>query len=90
MDKNMPAYRKRGDNVFLTRKSFKIICNSNRSIHAYPSDDYINKIKKHIGAIGKVTHTFLPSYNITVEFNHGSHDAEAFHMKDNWVEGFRD
>lgn len=73
-----------GDKVRITKESWLTIRNGNRSIHAYPSDDYVAKtyIMMIAGMTGIVTHRFPPGYEMTVTFENG----QAFHMKDNWVE----
>jgi microsomal dipeptidase-like Zn-dependent dipeptidase len=75
-----PIKRKVGDKVILSHKAFQNIVNGNRSIHAFPSDSYIEKIRKHIGCIGVVTHTWTIGFDATIDFN-----GESFHMKDHWV-----
>jgi hypothetical protein len=73
-----------GDRVRITKESWLIIRNGNRSIHAYPSDSYVADtyhLMTH-AVVGTVTHRFPPGYEMTVTFDNGV----AFHMKDNWVE----
>lgn len=71
-----------GDKVKLTKKSFEVIENGSKSIHAYPGPSYLEKIKKYVGQTGVVKHRHMPGYEVTVEFK----DGQSFHMKDNWVE----
>ena len=77
----MPQHRKVNDKVTVTEQSFQNIVNGSKSIHAYPCSSFVEKIRKHIGKVGVITHTFLPGYEATVNFN-----GESFHMKDHWIE----
>lgn len=50
-----------------------------------PTDDFINKAMDCKGITGEVTHVFPPGYEVTAQFPVGE-GAQAFHMKDNWIE----
>ena len=77
-----PIHRPVGTPVILSRKSFGVLVNGNKSIKVYPSSDYVAKIEKYIGQPAVVTDDFSPSYERTIRFDDGQH----FHVKDNWVE----
>lgn len=70
--------------VRLTTASFdRAVAHSRSAVHAgYPSQEFLDKLKAYIGTRGKVTHTFPPGYDVTVEF----HDGQCFHMKECWIE----
>lgn len=72
-----------GDSILITKKNWQTVCNSNRSILAYPNDSFVNTVYGLMmnETVGIVTHTFLPSYEITVNFT----NDVALHMKDNWI-----
>ena len=72
-----------GDVVMITAKNLQTIRNSNRSIHAYPSDSFVeiasNLANNHIA--GRVSETFLPGYEVNVTFVNG----QILQMKDHWI-----
>lgn len=87
---NMPTRHEVGDKVLITEANFKIMMNSNRSsvTAGYPSDDYLAKVQKLIGrdctgAVGVVTHTFPPRFDVSVSFG-----EQGFHMQDHWITPF--
>jgi hypothetical protein len=81
LDENVIRFRV-GDTFTVTQKSWQNCDNNARSIKAYPSFDFVAKLKTYIGKEGKVTHAFPPGYTFTGEFE----DGKAFHLQDNWVE----
>ena len=76
-----------GDKVVITPACIERMKSSNRScVHPLsPSDDYINKAMDCAVIVGEVTHVFPPSYEVTAQFPVGE-GAQAFHMKDCWIE----
>lgn len=76
-----------GDKVVITDACIERMKNSNRSCvtAGYPTDSFINKAMDCKGIVGEVTHTFPPGYEVTAQFPVGE-GAQAFHMKDNWIE----
>lgn len=77
----------KGDKITLTQANIETMKSSNRSSAnpGYPSADFIAKAEKFVGCHGEVTHTFEPSYEITVFFNGEGDDIGYFHMKDHWI-----
>ena len=63
--------------------NMKIIESLNRSIRAYPSSSFVNKIRNFENSIWTITHTFEPSYDYTVQFE-DNNDAR-FHVKIHWL-----
>jgi hypothetical protein len=76
-----PTHRPTGTKVVLTRRAFNNAVAGNRSIKAYPSDEFLTRLEKYVGMEGVVTHDFTPSYERTIRFGN-----DHFHMKDHWVE----
>ena len=74
-----------GDQVTITPESLEIMKRGNRSIKALPCDSFVELASKYVGATGFVSHTFGPSYEVTVSFGN-----QNFHMKDNWIEAKND
>lgn len=72
-----------GDKVVITESCLEIMRNAGNSAVTpdCPTRDFMAKARVHKGAVGKVTHTFPPGYEVTAQFNNMS-----FHMKDNWIE----
>jgi hypothetical protein len=78
----MLTYFEVNDKVTLTAKNLERIKSSNRSIICYPSDSYIKKIERFVGYEGVITHTFKPSFEVTVRFNDvGFHARSDFLTK---------
>jgi len=75
-----------GDRVIIDDDCIQKMIDSNRScVHPnYPNNDFIEKCKKFKGLVGKVTHRFLPGYEMTVKFTNLLNE-QSFHMKDCWV-----
>lgn len=73
-----------GDRVRISKESYKNILNANRSIHAYPSDNYVatayGLMKNEV--LGTVTMQFKPGYEVNVEFD----NKQILQVKDNWIE----
>ena len=76
-----------GDKVVITPACIERMKSSSRScVHpGYPSDAAINKAMDCAGIVGEVTHVFPPGYEVTAQFPVGE-GAQAFHMKDCWIE----
>ncbi|OAD82909.1 hypothetical protein ATN89_17660 [Comamonas thiooxydans] len=75
-----------GERITITEEDVRIMGNSNRSsAHpGFPSDDYIKRISRFVGKVGRVTHRFAPGYEMTIEFADGD-ESFFFHAKDSWV-----
>lgn len=78
-----PVDYKVGQRVIISKENWQNIRNNNRSIHAYPDDEFVNRayvlMTNQVG--GTVTHRFPPGYECTVSFDNGVN----LHMKDNWI-----
>lgn len=72
-----------GQRIIITQKNFETVHNSNRSIHAYPSDNYVNIVHGLMAkkVAGTVANRFEPGFEFIVEFDNG----QVLQMKDNWV-----
>lgn len=71
------------DRVVIDKGNWHSIRNSNRSIHAYPDDNYVNiayGLMKH-QIHGTVTEKFPPGYEVNVTFDNGT----ILQVKDNWI-----
>lgn len=86
----IPVRYQVGDSVIITKENIKTMINSNRSCVTpqYPTSEFIDKAIQLVGvdcvgAIGVVTHTFPPGYEVTAKFG-----DQNFHMKDNWITQF--
>lgn len=72
-----------GQRIIITQKNFETIHNSNRSIHAHPSDSYVNIVHSLMNnnVAGTVARRFEPGFEFNVEFDNG----QVLQMKDHWV-----
>jgi len=71
-----------GQKFKLTKSGLRTISDSCRSIHAYPSQNFVDKISDYVGQIGIASHTFPPGFDITLQFS----DGQSFHAKTHWLE----
>lgn len=71
-----------GDKVRITKKTWRNIRDSNRSIKFYPSDSYVEIAKNLIGISGIVERKLSPGFEVNVEFENG----QILQMNDNWIE----
>lgn len=71
------------DRVRISKETWLYILASNRSIHSYPCDSYVNiayrlmKNETH----GTVTMKFPPGYEVNVTFD----DGTILQVKDHWI-----
>ena len=72
-----------GHRVIITKENWQTIRNSNRSIHAYPNDNYVNIVYSLMNnnVAGTVARRFEPGFEFNVEFD----NAQVLQMKDHWV-----
>lgn len=72
-----------GQRVKITKENWQIVHNSNRSIYAYPSDDFVNIVYQLMrdNIAGTVSHRCLPGYEVNVTFDNG----QVLQMKDHWI-----
>lgn len=79
-----PSHHELGKNVVITDDALRNIENSHRSIHAFPNNDYMVKVREihRRRLVGEVTHQWLPGYEVNVKFS----DGQVLQMKDNWLE----
>lgn len=72
-----------GQRIILTKDNWLTIRHSNRSIHAYPDDNYVNIVYQLMtnSVAGTVTKRFTPGYEFNVTFDNG----QVLQMKDHWV-----
>lgn len=76
-----PVHHEIETNVVITAEDMERMHSSNRSCvnPGYPNKAFLDKLS--VGLKGKVTHTFKPGYEVTVQME----DGNSFHMKDNWI-----
>lgn len=72
-----------GDKVVITDACLQRMRDSNHwcKTPGYPSDSFIANAAACKGAVGEVTHTFPPGYEVSAKFG-----GKGFHMKGNWIE----
>ena len=72
-----------GQQVYVSKQNFTNVHNSNRSIHAYPSDRFVAIVRELMesGIAGTVERLFLPGYEVNVKFSNGV----VLQLKDNWI-----
>ena len=70
-----------GDRVLVTVKNLLAIKAASRSIHCYPSANFIRRISNQVGRVGEVVFTHLPSDDVTVRFGN-----ELLTLKPGWIE----
>jgi hypothetical protein len=77
-----------GQQVYVSRQNYQNVHNSNRSIHAYPSDRFVNIVHELMtkGMTGTVQRTFLPGYEVNVQYTNGT----VLQMKDHWITALPD
>ena len=73
-----------GDKVKITKRSWEHIRNSNRSILAYPDDNFCLVAHRLMTkrTRGFVTERFYPGYDVNVLFK----DGTTLQMKSHWIE----
>lgn len=71
-----------GDKVTITNKALRNIINANKSIKAFPSDNFVDICKSLVNVPGKVTKKFPPGYEVNVTFQTGI----TIQLKDHWIE----
>jgi hypothetical protein len=78
-----PIHYNVGERVMITPENLAVIENGNRSIKTHPSDSFVALCRElsAAAAVGTVTHTFRPGYEVTVRFD----DGRAIHSKDSWI-----
>lgn len=72
-----------GQQVIVTKQNWQTVRDSSRSIHAFPSDSFVNTVYGLMKnqTVGTVERLFLPGYEVNVKFN----DDTILQMKDHWV-----
>ena len=80
----MIKYYSIGDKVTLTPQSFRNIVDGNKSIHAFPCDAFVKRLRPHIGETGEVTMLFPPGYSYNCTFPNG----DIFQFQGGWIENF--
>lgn len=72
-----------GQRVYISLENWKNVRNSNRSIHVYPDDRFVNIVyglmKNNTAAT--ITKRFTPGYEFNATFDNG----QILQMKDSWV-----
>ena len=77
-----------GQQVYVSKQNFTNVYNSNRSIHAYPSDSFVAIVRELMesGVAGTVERLFLPGYEVNARFANGV----VLQLKDNWITALPD
>jgi hypothetical protein len=73
-----------GDRAKITKRSWEFIRNGNRSILAFPDDQFVNMayVLMTNETPGTVTERFDPGYEVNVTFD----DGTILQMKDHWID----